>query len=405
MHQLDRPLLQREITDNSHLLHYKSKFQDMTKLAPGLLLLLLTTNVQAQRAAPKKEIHVPLQADHWECPPNIAEFLTYKSVPALKITGKGTVVLKDLDFKDGTIEFDLDPADEKSFASIYFRWENDKENEIFYFRSARAGNFDAVDAIQYAPVIKGVNLWDMMYHYQRNANYTIGQWNHVKMVVSGQQMKVYINGNEHAVLEVPQLEGNTTHGRLAFEGKLTVSNLVVKPDQTEGLSPLPGTDITDNDARYLRKWQISPLATLPDKIDFNYELMPDKNTKWDTIRAERRGLINITRIYGGAAVGPHRVTFLKTTIHSNTDQKKLLHLGFSDEVWVFINGKPVYVDKNLYGAPLMKEPDGRISVDNCSFSLPLVKGDNELLIAVENNFYGWGIIAQFDDLKDLSIER
>jgi hypothetical protein len=34
--------------------------------------------------------------------------------------------------------------------------------------------------------------------------------------------------------------------------------------------------------------------------------------------------------------------------------------------------------------------------------LPLKAGDNEIAVAVVNNFYGWGIKMHLDDLKDLA---
>jgi hypothetical protein len=370
----------------------------MRKIVSGIVLLLCGLHMQAQN----KVIKVPLQADHWDVPANAATFLTYKSVPALQITGKGQIVLKDLDFTNGTIEFDVELKD-KSFASFYFRRASAEESELFYFRTGMAGK---PDAIQYAPIVKNVNLWDLLPQYQRNANYTMGQWTHVRLVVSGKQLQAYVNEEKSTALQIPYLEGNTTHGGLAFEGPMTISNLVVKPNQRDGLSPLPGLDVTDNDPRFIRKWKISPMAPLGDKIDFNFALMPDSSTVWDTIRAERQGLINLTRKFGGGSVVPRRIVFLKTKIHSEEAQKKLLHLGFSDEVWVFINGtRPFYVDKNIYGSYGMKPPGGRLSIDNCSFEIPLLKGDNELMIAVENNFYGWGIDARFNDLDDISIEQ
>jgi hypothetical protein len=71
---------------------------------------------------------------------------------------------------------------------------------------------------------------------------------------------------------------------------------------------------------------------------------------------------------------------------------------------VFVNGRFLYVDKNLYGQPIMKEPDGRCSVENASFILPLNAGNNELLIGVANDFYGWGIIARLDSMEGIAID-
>ena len=53
----------------------------------------------------------------------------------------------------------------------------------------------------------------------------------------------------------------------------------------------------------------------------------------------------------------------------------------------------------------MKQPGGRCSIENTSFSIPLKKGENELLIGVGNFFYGWGIVARFDNLVDLTLKN
>ena len=48
-------------------------------------------------------------------------------------------------------------------------------------------------------------------------------------------------------------------------------------------------------------------------------------------------------------------------------------------------------------------PNGRISLDNCSFEIRLAKGDNELLIGVANDFYGWGIMARLENLEGIEL--
>ena len=84
---------------------------------------------------------------------------------------------------------------------------------------------------------------------------------------------------------------------------------------------------------------------------------------------------------------------------------QVLKMGFSDEIWVFINDNPIYVDKNLYNQCIQKKPVGRIVLDNYSLQIPLIKGDNELLIGVANDFYGWGIMARLDNLEGIEIEK
>lgn len=341
--------------------------------------------------APVAEV-IPLKTENWDFAPGKVVFTDHNSVPSMKITANSArVVLKNRDFKDGTIEFDMDPLD-PAFFSFYFRRKDDKNAECFYFRTARAGFPKATDAIQYAPVIDGVNLWDMLYHYQANADFKTGQWNHVKLVISGKQMKAYVNNMQKPALEIPQLETDVSEGGIAFEGFGILANLVIKPGQTEGLSPAAGIDPSHHDPRYLRNWQVSnAMNTLP-KVDFSYEQIPTAETKWEDIEAERMGLINLTRKFGKGDA--RRIAWLKTNINSSIAQNKKINLGFSDEVWVFVNKKLVYIDKNLYGTQPHKEPDGRCSLENSSFVLPLNAGDNEVLIAVANDFYGWGIVAR-----------
>jgi hypothetical protein len=71
-----------------------------------------------------------------------------------------------------------------------------------------------------------------------------------------------------------------------------------------------------------------------------------------------------------------------------------------------VNGKLVFADKNLYQPPgARKTPDGRLSLENGSFDLPLQKGRNEIAVALANNFYGWGLELRLDDLKGVQVAR
>lgn len=351
----------------------------------------------------KKPKYVKMKAENWTFKSGAAEFVEHKSRSAIKILNSSDrIFLKDLNFANGTIEYDFQPVDPR-FASFYFRWKDAKENECFYFRTGAAGNPTAVDALQYAPHVGGINLWDMLFHFQANTTFTNEDWNHVKLVISGKQMRVFVNDMEKPALEVPRLEGNTTEGLLAFDGQSIISNLEIKSDEVEGLSAKEGIDPSENDPRYIRNWQVSESITTAQNIDFDLGHFPKEETKWEAIISERRGLVNLTRKFGQAE--GRRIIWLKVNVNSAKVQEKLLRLGFSDEVWVFINKQPLYFDKNYYGTPIAKTPDGRCSIENTSFKIPLNEGDNELLIGVANNFFGWGLVARFDSLSNLKLEN
>lgn len=363
-----------------------------------IILLLLSTSSLAQQA-----LTIPLEPDAWNYPSGAVEFIQFDSRPVLKVTGGESAVLNDFEFEDGIIEFDIRFSD-AGFVSFYFRRESADETENFYFRTVCAGNPDAGNSVQYAPLIKSVNLWDLLYHYQSNADFTLDEWNHVKLVISGKQMLAYVNDMDHSALEVPYLEGDTHSGTLSFQGELMVSNLQVQHDEVEGLSPVPGMDVEDNDPRYIRKWQVTKPIMMDENVDFKNEYSPDGMTSWEEIAAERKGLINLTRKYG-IENDARRMVWLKTTINSERAQEKKLRLGFSDEVWVLINDAPLYLDKNLFATPMGKNPNGRLSIDNSTIAVPFREGENELMIGVSNFFYGWGIVARFDDLNGLHLER
>lgn len=363
------------------------------------LLVFMAIAAVAQKkdakSAPKTEINIPIKPESWDAKNKTAKFVDHKGLPSIEVLGD-VVTAKNVDFTNGTIEFDIDNP--KGFVGIYFRRQDEAEGEFFYLRDVENPR-TSVGAIQYAPIIKSVNMWDMYYDYQTGADFKKDGWTHVKLVVSGVQMLVYVSDMMKPALQIPRLEGNTKHGAIAFEGSCFVTNVVIKPNEVEGLNPNEGSDPTYNDIRYIRNWQVSEPAPLPPGQELNNSSMPDIQTRWQPLVAERRGLINVTRA-NGVSMG-RRYVWLRSKIISDKARTIKVDFGFSDEVWVFLNDRTTFVDKSLYGQGMRKTPDGRISIDNASFELNLKEGDNELLVGLSNDFYGWGIIARIDDLDGL----
>jgi hypothetical protein len=376
--------------------------QKMKWLLIVFSFLLISETLHAQRKGSRTkantQMNIPMTAEAWEAQPGKIEFGQHKGVAALKVQRGGVAILKNIDFVNGTIEFDAEPLDASAapFVSCYFRAHESGEAEVFYLRVGREENHKRNDAVQYAPLIKGVNLWDMLPQYQGPSVLHNKDWNHIKLVVSGMQMRAYVNDMSRPALQIPYLEGNIKHGKIALEGFAAFANLIITPDAVEDLQPRAGVDLTDHDANYLRNWYVSQPAPLEDGRELSAKDLPDADVKWDSLTAERNGLINITRKFG---VGERRYVWLKTNLKSTADLQRKIQLGFSDEVWVFVNRRMVYVDKNLYIQQMRKNPNGRCSIENSSFTLPLTSGDNELLIGIANNFYGWGIIARLENIE------
>jgi hypothetical protein len=391
----------------------KNKYfsQKLKQLALLCLTMFTASLVYAQKK-PVKPIAIPFEAPRFDTTAQKAEFITYKDVKAMKILpGNKQVVVKGLTFTNGTIEFDTQPVDVSrgAFLSVYFRYQNHNESELVYLRCKPDETEQRNTAIQYAPIIHGVNLWDMMNHFQAPALIHNTDWNHIKLVVNGLQMKVYVNDMSKPALYVPRLEAGTTTGAIAFDGQAYFANLVVKPNDTEWLSPAEGADLTDHDINYIRRWDVSASQFLEKGRELIVDDLPKDTTQWQPILAERRGLINLTRKFGGVennyggVQNKNRYVWLKTTIKSAKEQVAKMQLGFSDEVYVFINGGLLYVDKNQYPQPIHKYPDGRLDIANSTFDIPLKAGDNQLVIGVSAYFYGWGIAARLMDLDGITI--
>jgi hypothetical protein len=378
-----------------------------TILILAVLSIFQTNHAQRKSNKPpvQRDISIPMVADRWAFQEGKVEFLKSDNSTSLKILpGAGQVVLKDFEFSDGTIEFDATPTDVNAFfVGIYFRRQDAQEGECFYLRVGKKDSHKQNDAVQYAPVIKNVLLWDLMGHYQAPAKVNNTAPNHIRLVIAGAQMRVYVNDDQKPALEIPRLEGSTTKGSISLEGTAIFSNLVIKPDITNGLSPNEGADLTNHDANYIRGWSVTEPLDLPPGREITGEELPKENAKWSPVSAERRGLVNLTRLYG--KTDQRRYIWLKATIVADADQKNKLSLGFSDDVWVIINRRLLYTDKNWYQHPIRKSPAGRISTENTSFALPLKSGDNELLICVTNDFYGWGIIARLESMEGVEFKK
>jgi len=367
-------------------------------------------SIKATKSDSSGEIQIPMEIEYWKSDTATTEFITYKNTRVIRGKNGGAfqVFLKNHNFSNGTIEFDVELSG-MGFPGINFRMSEDHKNgENFYIRSFGTVKPETRTTLQYAALIDGMSIWDLTDEYQAGATIHQNKWNHVKLVVSGKQMRVYINDMAKPALIVPELEGGRNSGGISLSGNVIYANFTIKPNATEALSSESGYITTTGDTRYLRDWMVAPAKDFPFGQEIKFSLpsmygklttseLPDSNTKWSPIKAEARGIVNLTRIYGLKENDARRLTWLKTTIDSDKDQERILNFGFNDEVWFFLNGQIIYVDKNYFGTPAQKSPEGRCTIENATIKLPLRKGKNDIMIALANYFYGWGIIARLDN--------
>jgi len=372
----------------------------MNKILISCLLALALTVVSLAQST-----IVPMSTDYWGLSDTTMTFIEYNGVEALEIKGSGDATIKDIDFKRGTIEFDY-YATGRGFCGLYFRRQPGENrtaafsSEFFYLRAFKIDDIMVPGSVQYAPIIKGTNLWDLLHDYEANALIKSNTWNNVKLVISKKQMKCYLNND--LVLWIPELLGEEKSGEISLEGSGRYANVRVTPDVIEDVPEGIGADVTRHDVRYLRDWEYSPELQLSRESSITSDMFPDSTTTWRPISSERAGLVNLTKGLSSPFIdGERRMTWLRTTIDSEMDQVKQLDLGFSDDVWVFVNRSLLHIDMNMYNQNIAKQPNGRLNLENTTIDLPLRKGSNEVVISVANDFFGWGLVARLNNMNGI----
>jgi hypothetical protein len=333
------------------------------------------------------------------------------------VVNKGYAELKNTNFSNGTIEFDTKFVGGR-ITGITFRQHDDEADALYFRPSADCAVSD--ECIQYMPTAHHLFEWDLYGQYQTHAPINPDGWNHIKLVLSGARMNVFINGAQAPTLAVGTLVGGFPDGSIRLHGPASYAHLSIAPNVVDGLPATASNDPAKDDLRYVRHWLASKPFVMPSRMDTTlqentgidpvYSSMPKQTASWKSVALDPGGLVNLTRWYGDAQTG-QSITgiWLKTTIDADHDQIKHVDIGWTREVWVFVNGKLAFQSKNLYGIKsASKEPGGRLSLTNGSFDLALQKGPNQVVVAIDDNFaggqqhWGWGLemrLANTDGIR------
>jgi hypothetical protein len=138
-----------------------------------------------------------------------------------------------VDFKDGTIEADVAgapvpgaPADARGFIGIEFRGqEHGARTESIYLRPT---NGRADDQLRRNHSVQYDSVPDFPWFrlrkespgvYESYTDLEAGAWTHMKIVVSGTKVVLYVNGSDQPCLIVNDLKLGETHGQVGFWGQ------------------------------------------------------------------------------------------------------------------------------------------------------------------------------------------
>jgi len=329
----------------------------------------------------------------------------YKGRKSLYLEGKA--FFDKARFTDGVAEVDVTTPFPRAFAGILFRTQSPTEYEEMYIRLHKSGS---PDAIQYTPVFNDIAAWQL---YGPGDGWGVAafdknEWIPLRIEFSGDQISIFAGQSNDAVL-ITRLRRHNESGGLGlwalFGSYFSNFRYSPKDTPTEAMSePAPGEGVITN-------WNLSKAFRT---ADVNLTEAPSPGySDWSGIKSESNGLVNLSRYLpeddfrnmpedgdfdaGQSAIG----AYAKATITSDSDQIKKLHFGYSDNVVILLNGKPIFTGKSGFRArdPLFQ---GMIGYHDAVF-LDLKEGENELVLTVTETFGGWGFMAKFEDVTGITL--
>jgi sugar lactone lactonase YvrE len=307
----------------------------------------------------------------------------------------GTAFLRDASFRDGVVEVDVAVTGARSYPGILFRVASPREFERVYLRPHRAGPAGYPDAVQYVPGFNGIDGWQLYNGDGFTAAATLppGEWIRLRLEVKGTQARLFVGDAPRPALEIHDLKRGAGAGTLGLsgprDGSARFSAFRFRADDGLSFEPPPRVDPAPG---LVARWRLSspfPARLVdPDRDPATQDLPPLTFTE---VAADASGLVDVARHHGRLGPEPDAV-LAKTVIRSEKDELKRFRFGYSDEVTLFLGGKPLFRGDSTYR---LRDASfiGIVGLHDSVF-LPLRKGENEVTLLLVENMGGWGFLLQ-----------
>lgn len=303
----------------------------------------------------------------------------------------GSAVLNDVDFLNGTIEFDMRITERRSYSGVLFRIIDDYDYEHFYIRPHLNNK---PDACQYTPVYNGLSGWQMYFgeSYSAPISFPFEKWVHMKLEIMNNRADIYYNDMQNPLLSV-ELKRDAKAGKVGVQSggaPMHFANFKVTPGSPSIKGKVvPEVPIGEN---LIGEWSLSSafdeksLGTTLSNKELN-------GLKWQSVKIEPRGIVNIAKYV--EPFPEKNTSFARTEIDSDKAKVVGFQVAYSDRGRVYLNGKLLYFGRNEY---IMRDYRylGTIGLFETVY-LPLKKGKNDLVIAVSEDFGGWAIGGKLEN--------
>ena len=206
----------------------------MSRLTPAVVLAALTIPLVA--ASPARHLNIE-SGQGLDFVHVVPKAVTYKGQKALQLApannddnGQQVALVKELDFKDGTIEVDLagllgpgasDTA--RGFVGVAFRSSpNAAALDCFYLRPTNGRADDQLRRNHSTQYVSEPDYpWQRLRTeapgvYESYVDLETGAWTHVKIEVTGVRARLYVNGAAQPTLIVNDLKRGATTGAIGL---------------------------------------------------------------------------------------------------------------------------------------------------------------------------------------------
>lgn len=298
-----------------------------------------------------------------------------------------------VELEDGVIEADVAVSRARSFHGVVWRAAG-ADFESFFVRPHQVGNDDA---IQYTPNPNGISSWQL-YHgpgYWAPTQFPIGEWFRIRVAFAGERADVFVGDTRAPVLAIGELKLPPRPGRFGIQvggPGLHLSRVAYSGERPALVgSPAPRSPAHPG---LIRRWDVSDAfaeSVLVGAMTLDRAVV-DKR-RWTSLEVERTGLANLGRV--NPLTEDANTVLARATIESPKATVRPLELGFSDRATLFLNGRALFRGDETYRSRDYRFL-GSIGWWDTVY-LPLDAGRNELVIAVSEDFGGWGVQARFAD--------
>jgi hypothetical protein len=232
--------------------------------------------------------------------------------------------------------------------------------------------------------------------------FVIGDWFTIRVVFAGERAEAYVGDLETPALEIGELRRPVRAGRVGIHGGgagARVARFAVG-DVPSGGFTRPAPPAPAAVPGIVPTWQVSDAfreGDLRGGAALDGRLLASRT--WARLDAEPTGLADLARVNG--LEGGRDTALAHTTITSDRERRVPLELGFSDRAVVYLNGLALYRGDDTYRSRDYRFLGSIGWYD--TVMLPLCEGANELVVAVTEDFGGWGVQARLPEGDGITV--